>query len=42
MCVWVCVEYMLLGGGGDLAMTNGFELVGPNGRNKEEKLNQPK
>ena len=40
MCVCMCVEYMLWGG--DLAMTNGFELVGPNGRNKEENLKQPK
>ena len=44
--VGVCVCGVHVGGGGvgvgNLAMTNGFELVGPNGRNKEENLNQSK
>ena len=44
VCVYVCGIHVVCGGvgGGDLAMTNGFELVGPNGWNKEENLNQPK
>ena len=42
VCVCVCVWNTCWGGGGNKAMTNGFELVGPNGRNKEENLNQSK
>ena len=33
VCVYVCEIHVVCGGGGggDLAMINGFELVGPNG-----------